>query len=512
MGRKTYYVTTPIYYANAEPHIGTACTTIIADVMARYKKLCGYEVFYLTGSDEHGQKILRIAAEAGVEPKAFVDGVVAKIKQTWQDLNIQYDYFVRTTDEQHKKAVQALYRKIAEKGDIYKAKYSGWYCTPCERYISLTESPDKTCPVCKRPTEFLEEDNYFFKLSNYQAKMLEFLKAHKDFIVPESRYNEVYSRVEMSIEDISISRASFSWGIPLPDDAEHVVWVWLDALTTYISALGYPDNKDNFNKYWPADVHFMAKDILWFHSVIWPCFLMSAGLEPPRQICAHGWWTVNGEKISKSKGNMILPRDVIAKFGVDSLRYFELREMVLGHDQDFTYKALMSRHNNELGNDLGNLVLRTLVMIGKYYEGKIPQPYENDFSDEPIRKMLASLQEPILSHIEHFQFSNALEKIWEIVRAANKYIDDQKPWVLAKEKSPKLSSVLYNLAEEIRIISVYLTPFMPTACDSIRFQLGLSSEKVTLPESLEFGQTEVGTRTFIDKPLFPKIEEEKTAG
>ncbi|MFH0887629.1 MAG: class I tRNA ligase family protein, partial [Planctomycetota bacterium] len=399
---------------------------------------------------------------------------------------------------------------------------------PCERYVSLKDSPDKTCPVCQRPTEFLEEDNYFFRLSKYQDKMISYLKEHKDFIEPVSRYNEILSRVEMGMEDISISRASFDWGIPLPIDPKHIIWVWFDALTNYLSAIGYPDDNNNVKKFWPADVHFMAKDILWFHAVIWPCMLMSAGLEPPRKIFAHGWWTMNSDKISKSKGNVIYPRDVIAKFGVDpahnsgekgdapnsglmcgvdSLRYFLLREIPFGQDGDFSYSALLNRYNNELGNELGNLILRTLTMIEKYNNGKIPVQDSADNSNESLKKTILSLQDVIMGHMEHFQFSLALEKIWEIVRLANKYVDDIKPWVLAKEKSPRLNTVLYTLAEVIRIISIYLTPFMPQTCESIRKQLGITDQEVSIPQHLMFGQMIQGTKINKGNPLFPRIDE-----
>ncbi|HLD35846.1 MAG TPA: methionine--tRNA ligase [Planctomycetota bacterium] len=500
-----YYITTPIYYVNAEPHIGTAYTTIAADVMARYKKLCGFEVFYLTGTDEHGQKILRSATAAGLKPKEFVDNVVIQYKKTWSDLNIKYDHFIRTTDAKHEQAVQAIFTRIADAGDIYKGKYSGWYCTACERYITLKESPDKKCPVCQRPTEFFEEENYFFKLSKYQDKMMALLKERKDFIEPTSRYNEILSRVEMGLEDVSVSRASFDWGITMPIDQKHIIWVWFDALTNYLSGIGYPD--EGYKKFWPADVHLIAKDILWFHSVIWPCMLMSAGLEPPRKIFAHGWWTMNSDKISKSKGNAIYPKDVISKFGVDALRYFMLREMPFGQDGDFSFNALSSRYHNELGNELGNLIMRTVAMMEKYYGGKIPASSNVDTATEPLKKLLASLQTSIMDHMDHFHFSLALEKIWEIVRWSNKYIDETKPWALAKEKSARLNDIMYNLAETIRIISVYIMPFMPATAEAIRNQLNLSGAVISIPASLAFGQTKTGTQVNKAAPLFPRIEE-----
>ncbi|MEW6027484.1 MAG: methionine--tRNA ligase [Planctomycetota bacterium] len=520
-----YYITTPIYYVNAEPHIGTAYTTIAGDVLARYKKLCGAEVFYLTGTDEHGQKILRSATAANLKPKEFVDGIVTQYKKTWEEINIKYDRFIRTTDERHEKAVQALFTKIAASGDIYKGKYSGWYCTPCERYITLKDSPDKKCPMCQRPTEFLEEENYFFRLSKYQPKMLALLKERKDFIEPVSRYNEILYRVESGLEDVSVSRASFDWGITMPNDPKHIIWVWFDALTNYLSGIGYPD--EGFRKFWPADVHLIAKDILWFHSVIWPCMLMSAGLEPPKKIFAHGWWTMNADKISKSKGNVIYPRDAIAKFGacpahnpiekdnatnsehmcgVDALRYFMLREMPFGQDGDFSFEALANRYNNELGNELGNLVMRTTAMLDKYYGGKIPAPAGADSATGTLKKLLESLQNSITDNMERLQFSLALEKIWEIVRWANKYVDEVKPWVLAKEKSPRLADVMYNLSEAIRIVSIYIMPFMPATAGAIRDQLNLSSNMPSIPQGLAFGQTKPGTQVKKATPLFPRAE------
>ncbi|MBI4713021.1 MAG: class I tRNA ligase family protein [Planctomycetes bacterium] len=542
--RKIYYITTPLYYVNAEPHIGTAYTTVAADVLARYKRLAGYEVFFLTGTDEHGLKIARTAKEAGLSPKEFVDKLVPKFKQAWQQLGISYDYFIRTTDPSHEESVKALFRKVIDKGDIYKGKYSGWYCPPCERYISLKDSPDKSCPVCKRPGEFFEEDNYFFKLSKYQAPLLKHFKDNPAFVEPSFRYNEILNRLESGIEDISVSRlvrshfttkaqrtqsppgspgegrlarsspdtlcrdeggSAFDWGIPLPTDPSQVIWVWFDALINYISAIGYPAKPDVFNKFWPADVHLIAKDILWFHSVIWPAMLMAAGIPLPKKVFAHGWWTMNRDKISKSKGNAVYPAEVIKQVGVDGLRYFLLREMPFGLDGDFSEAALINRYNNDLGNDLGNLVLRTLTMIEKYYDGKIPSPAGAYEPVEELRQTAEKLAVTVPGHLDKLAFSLALEDIWSLIHQANKTIDSVKPWALAKAKSEHLPAVLYGLAETLRIVAVHLAPFMPTVSKSILAQLGLADD-IRLPSSAGWGKLPVGTQTAKSQPLFQRIE------
>ena len=510
-----FYLTTPIYYVNAEPHIGTAYTTIVGDVLARYKRMAGDEVFYLTGTDEHGQKIARAAKEKGLTPRQLADSLIPRFKEAWQLLNITNDYFIRTTDPKHEAAVQTLFRKIDATGDIYKGKYAGWYCTPCERYLLKDETPDKTCPVCHRPTEYLEETNYFFRLSKYQQAMLDHLRTHPDFIRPESRYNEIKNRLEMGVDDVSISRSAFDWGVPLPNDPQQVIWVWFDALINYISAIGYPSDTKRFQHFWPADIHLIAKDILWFHSVIWPAMLMSAGLEPPRQVFAHGWWTMNAAKISKSKGNVVYPADVVAKVGVDGIRYFMLREVTFGLDGDFSYPALISRYNNDLGNDLGNLLLRTLTMIEKYFQGRIP-PAPASAASESLRDAVEGLKLVVDYELNRLQFSIALEKIWEVIKRANKYIEETKPWVLAKQDKERLKTVLYTLAETIRIIAVYLAPFMPNTSEAILKQLGAWNGKEgtdyktipacwQIPQALAWGQIKENL-IIKSNPLFPRIE------
>ena len=500
-----FYVTTPLYYITDEPHIGTAYTTIVADVLARYKRLLGVEVFFVTGTDEHGQKIARAAAAEGLKPRELADRFAPKYREVWQSLDITLDYFIRTTDPAHEEAVQAFFKKVIEQGDIYKAKYQGWYCNPCERYVSEKDAPDHVCPVCRRPAEALEEENYFFRLSKYQDKMLSHLKEHPDFIGPTSRYNEIRNRVEAGLEDISVSRSAFDWGVPMPDDSKQSIWVWFDALINYISALGYPKNTDLFKKFWPADVHLIGKDILWFHSVIWPCMLMSAGIALPKKIYAHGWWTMNADKISKSKGNVIYPRDVIARVGVDGLRYFMMREIPFGLDGDFSNNALLARYNNELGNDLGNLLLRTLTMIEKYFQGRLPRPA---MESSELRSAVEGLAPQIEKKLDQYQFSILLEKIWEVIRKVNKYIDQEKPWVLAKSDQERLKTVLYTVAESLRIISIYLGPFIPESASKILTQLGLPGEVGAgqFNQAVVWGQLPNGCPVKKGAPLFPKIE------
>ncbi len=509
MGKK-FYITTPIYYVNDIPHIGHAYTTIAADVLARYRRLTGYDVFFLTGTDEHGQKVEKSAVSQGLKPKELADKVVVRFKELWKKLNISNNDFIRTSEPRHYTSVQNIFKKAMDNGDIYLGEYEDWYCTPCESFWTSMQVEGGLCPDCKRPVEKLKEESYFFRLSKYQEPLLRYYEENPDFIMPETRRNEIISFVSEGLKDLSVSRTSFSWGIPVPGNSSHVIYVWFDALTNYITGVGYPENMEMFGNFWPADVHLIGKDILRFHAVYWPAFLMSAGIEPPKRVFAHGWWTVEGQKMSKSLGNVVDPYEVTDRYGVDQFRYFLLREVPFGLDGDFSHAAMVHRVNSDLANDYGNLLNRTLNMIKRYLGGR--SPAKGNLTDREhrlvgdIKNALSELDE----RMERLEFHRALETIWGVINAANKYIDDTAPWTLAKDKGKKdrLGTVLYSVLEAIRISTIFVFPFMPGSAEKIWEILRLpgSVGDMRIPENVEFGQFPEG----VDLPeraiVFPRIE------
>lgn len=475
---KSYYVTTPIYYVNDVPHIGHAYTTIAADVVARYRKLCGDDVYFLTGTDEHGQKIERTARQAGKEPQELADEVVVRFRELWKVLNISNDDFIRTTESRHKKAVTEIFKTIESRGDIYLGEYEGWYDVRNEAYITETQYEEyMQLPESKRPAiEKVKEESYFFRLSRYAEPLLAFYAENPDFVKPDYRRNEVVKFVETGLKDLSISRTSFTWGIPVYNDTKHVIYVWFDALTNYITAVGYPDNREMFTRYWPADIHFVGKDILRFHAVFWPAFLMSAGLPVPKTVFAHGWWTIEGEKMSKSLGNVIDPYSLAEEFGVDVFRYFLLREIPFGQDGDFSRESITGRVNGELANGLGNLASRTLGMIEKYCSGKIPFPSSSFPQDEEVKNQALETITSYRAHMDEIAFSKSLVDIWEFIGFANKYIDDMAPWSLFKKgETERLATVLWTVAESMRLISILVYPFIPGSASELWKKLGINT-------------------------------------
>ena len=506
--KKTFYITTPIYYVNDVPHIGHSYTTIAADTLARYKRMRNYDVFFLTGTDEHGQKIEKAAKLNNEDPIELADRVVERYKNLWDVLNISNDDFIRTTEGRHVKQVQNAFKKMYENGDIYLGEYEGWYCIPCESFWTSAQLSLDNCPECGRSVEKIREKNYFFRLSKYQDLLLEYFEKHPDFVKPESRRNELHRRIVGGIDDISVSRAAVEWGVHVPMDNKHTIYVWVDALFNYITALGLDDSEKR-KKYWPARVHIIGKEILWFHGVIWPAMLMSLGIEVPYQIFAHGWWTLEGKKISKSLGNAIDPIEITETYGVDTYRYFLLREVPFGLDGNFSYEAMVNRINCDLGNDLGNLLHRTLTMIEKYCDGIVPD-HEGLLSTEG--DVFVVIYKKINDQVDHamsnLQFSKALESIWDYIGLVNKYVEISKPWVLAKELSTKnkLNEVLYNLAESIRIISLFILPFMPNVAAEMHKQLGLSPDEESAGNNITWGGMRPGTKVCKGTPIFRKFE------
>lgn len=513
MNQKQFYISTPIYYPSDRLHIGHAYCTTIADTVARYKRLAGYDVLFLTGSDEHGQKIQRKAQENGVTPIQYVDKIVASFKNLWEKLSISNDDFIRTTETRHREVVQAIFQKIYDQGDIYKSSYEGWYCTPCETFWLERQLNDGKCPDCGRPVELLQEESYFFRMSKYQDRLLKYIEENPDFIQPVTRRNEMINFIKNGLEDLCVSRTTFDWGIPVPFDTKHVVYVWFDALTNYITAAGYLHDRDKFAKYWPADIHLVGKEIVRFHSIIWPIILMALDLPLPKQVYGHGWLIVEGDKMSKSKGNVIDPIGLIDEFSADAIRYYLLREITLGMDGNFSRDALIHRINADLANDLGNLLHRTLTMIGRFNGGVIREPGETAAVDQELIKLARETAAAYESLMDHMDINSAIKQIWALISRTNKYIDETAPWALAKnpDQTGRLNTVLYNLAETLRIVAILIAPFMPNTAPKIWQQLGLGSDgafdNVRLDDAQGWGRLPTGTKVSKPEPIFPRIED-----
>ena len=504
--KPAFYLTTPIYYVNDVPHIGHAYTTVAADVLARYKRLMGYDVYFLTGSDEHGQKVEKAAMTAGETPLELADRVVKRFQALWERLGISNNDFIRTTQERHKKGVGHIFKDILEKGDIYLGEYEDWYCTPCETFWTETQLIDGRCPDCNRPVEKLKEESYFFRMSKYQDQLLAHIESHPDFIQPKSKRNEIISFVKEGLRDLSVSRTTFTWGIPVPDNDKHVIYVWFDALTNYITALGYPEATDDFKRFWPVNVHLIGKDILRFHAVYWPTFLMAAGLPLPEKVFAHGWWTIEGQKMSKSLQNAVEPNMLIDKYGVDAVRYFLLREVPFGLDGDFSHAALVQRINSDLANDLGNLLSRSTAMAVKYFNGVLPAPAGLNESDLALKRRTEEMIAAVEGCMNDLAFSKALQAIWEVISAGNKYIDESAPWTLAKDPALKerLATVMYCLLESQRIVHIILSAFLPATAEKALAILGCGEEKSLV--GLAWGGLREGTVITKAEALFPRIE------
>ncbi len=512
--KKPFYITTPIYYPSAKLHIGHAYCTTIADAIARFHRLEGDDVFFLTGSDEHGLKIQQKAEEAGVTPIEYTDKIVAGFQNLWKRLSISNDDFIRTTQKRHERVVQEVFRRIYAKGDIYKGEYKGLYCTPCESYWTEHQLDENgCCPDCHRPVQEVAEEAYFFKMSKYQDRVLQYIEDHPDFIQPVSRRNEMINFIKQGLDDLCISRTSFNWGIPVPIDPKHVIYVWFDALTNYLTPIGYLDDPEKFHKYWPADLHLVGKEIVRFHTIIWPCILMALDLPLPKKVYGHGWLIVDGDKMSKSKGNVVDPIGLIDEFGADAIRYFLLREINLGQDGNFSRDALIGRINSDLANDLGNLLHRTLSMTLKFQDGVVKAPAGESDVDRSLKEDARETVAFFEQNMEDMQLSLTIKKVWAFISRANKYIDETAPWALAKDpaKEQDLANVLYNLTEALRVISVLISPFMPTTAVRIWQQLGLAQDfaSVRTEDIEQWGGVPAGLHVGTPEQLFPRIEVEK---
>lgn len=510
MSKKPYYITTPIYYPSDNLHIGHALTTTMADTLARFNRMKGNETYFLTGSDEHGQKIQRRAKEAGLSPQEFVDRIVAGFQVLWEKLDISYDDFIRTTEPRHKKVVQEIFKTIYDKGDIYKSEYEGWYCNPCEAFWTERQVTEGNCPDCGRPVELVKEESYFFKMSKYADRLLAHIEENPNFIQPVTRRNEMISFIKQGLEDLCVSRTTFDWGIPVPINEKHVIYVWFDALSNYVSALGYGSDDPKFAKYWPGARHLVGKDIVRFHTIIWPTILMAADIPLPQEVFAHGWLLLEGGKMSKSKGNVVDPLVLIDRYGSDAIRYFLLREMPLGQDFYYSEEALVNRINVDLANDFGNLLSRTTSMINKFSQGEIPAPGDEEPIDVELRELALSIPAEVDKALDKYDFSQALQAIWRLVNRSNKYIEETAPWSLAKDPATRsrLGTVLYGLAESIRFATVLVSPFLPNVPDKVFAQLGVQGQdQLATWESIQsWGALMPGTKINRGNPIFPRIE------
>ena len=508
MTKPTYYITTPIYYPSDKLHIGHAYCTTIADTLARFHRAKGEDVFFLTGSDEHGLKIQRKAQEKGITPIEYVDAIIANFKQLWNELNISNNDFIRTSEERHHKVVQDVLTKIFEQGDIYKKNYEGLYCVPCESYWLERQLVDGKCPDCGRPVEKMQEESYFFKLSKYQDWWLQFIEENPNFIQPASRRNEMINFVKQGLEDLCITRTTFDWGIPVPFDKKHVVYVWFDALLNYLTGIKYGTDDAMFNKFWPASLHLVGKEIVRFHTIIWPIMLKAMGVELPQKVYGHGWLVIDGDKMSKSKGNVIDPLALIDEFGADAIRYFLLREIVFGNDGNFSRDALITRINSDLANDLGNLLHRTVSMIEKYHGGVVTNTGVIEAVDEDLMALVKTTAENFEKDMDAMEINSAIKGVWALISRANKYIDETAPWILAKDeaKAARLQTVMYNLAETLRVVAILVAPFIPSTSPKIYTQLGLEVPAEFLLTDAVFGKMADGTKVQKGEPLYPRIE------